>query len=253
MALIIAVTVVVAARGTWSPCGLSMLSTVTPLAERSRGHSFARTAGWFILGAILGGTALGAATATFAWALHHVGVQTSARLFVVALAALYSAAADARISFFRVPGIPRQVDERWVDRYRPWVYGLGYGAQVGTGVATYVMTAGVYLVIVCAALSASPAAALFLGALFGLTRGLCILVGAGITNPDRLRSVHDLLDRAAPASLATCVLAELAVWVTAAGFAFGALGAGAALVIALPVVVVAWSRVHARRSAEVVV
>ena len=30
--------VIAAARSTWSPCGLSMLSSITPLAEQGRGH-----------------------------------------------------------------------------------------------------------------------------------------------------------------------------------------------------------------------
>ena len=40
-----------AIRSTWSPCGLSMLSTITPLAERSRGRRWGLTATWFLLGA----------------------------------------------------------------------------------------------------------------------------------------------------------------------------------------------------------
>ena len=54
--LAVAVTV----RSTWSPCGLSMLSTVTPLAERGRGPPLRATAAWFVVGAIAGGATLGA-------------------------------------------------------------------------------------------------------------------------------------------------------------------------------------------------
>ena len=57
MLTLVAVGLVVAAaaafRGTWSPCGLSMLSTVTPLAESGRGHRYRWTATWFFLGAVL--------------------------------------------------------------------------------------------------------------------------------------------------------------------------------------------------------
>src|ERR1044071_9362159 len=53
LALIVAVAA--ATRSTWSPCGLSMLSTITPMAEQSRGHRYGVTATWFILGAGLGG------------------------------------------------------------------------------------------------------------------------------------------------------------------------------------------------------
>jgi len=36
----LAVAISAAARSTWSPCGLSMLSSLTPLAERGRGHRY---------------------------------------------------------------------------------------------------------------------------------------------------------------------------------------------------------------------
>ena len=47
----IAVALAAAARSTWSPCGLSMLSQITPVAEAGRNQRFSRTAGWFIAGA----------------------------------------------------------------------------------------------------------------------------------------------------------------------------------------------------------
>ena len=40
-----------------------------------------------------------------------------------------------------VPGPRRQVDERWLDRYRGWVYGVGYGSQLGLGIVTVVIVA----------------------------------------------------------------------------------------------------------------
>ena len=48
-----------AVRSTWSPCGRSMLSTITPIGERARGHHFGVTASWFVLGGVLGGLGLG--------------------------------------------------------------------------------------------------------------------------------------------------------------------------------------------------
>ena len=49
-----------AARSTWSPCGLSMLSTITPVTERAKGNSYRTTASWFVVGAVAGGATLGA-------------------------------------------------------------------------------------------------------------------------------------------------------------------------------------------------
>ena len=39
-ALLLLVAAVAALRGMWSPCGLSMLSTLNPVSERARGHRF---------------------------------------------------------------------------------------------------------------------------------------------------------------------------------------------------------------------
>src|SRR4051794_8934264 len=63
LVLACALAVVAAIRSTWSPCGLSMLSTVTPMAERGRGHRFWVTAAWFVVGALLGGATLGGGAA----------------------------------------------------------------------------------------------------------------------------------------------------------------------------------------------
>ena len=65
------VALAAAVRSTWSPCGLSMLSTITPIGERAKGHSYRSTAAWFVFGAVVGGATLGAAVAVLA-----VGVRS---------------------------------------------------------------------------------------------------------------------------------------------------------------------------------
>ena len=64
--LALLVAAAAAIRSTWSPCGLSMLSTITPFSERGRGHRYAATCAWFIVGATVGGLALGALSAGLA-------------------------------------------------------------------------------------------------------------------------------------------------------------------------------------------
>src|SRR5882762_8461854 len=49
------VALAAAVRSTWSPCGQSMLSQLTPVGEASRGYRYRTTAIWFVLGAVLGG------------------------------------------------------------------------------------------------------------------------------------------------------------------------------------------------------
>ena len=67
-------------------------------------------------------------------------------------------------SAFGPPFLRRQVNEDWLTNYRPWVYGGGFGWQIGAGVTTYVMTAAVPLMIMLGALDAKPWAALAIGA-----------------------------------------------------------------------------------------
>ena len=68
LAVLVAAVVPVAAavRSTWSPCGLSMLSTITPMGERGRGHRYRATAAWFVVGAVLGGPPSGGSMAACA-------------------------------------------------------------------------------------------------------------------------------------------------------------------------------------------
>ncbi len=223
------VAVVAAIRSLWSPCGLSMLSTITPVSERSRQHRYGVTASWFVLGAVVGGATLGVGAAALAAVVHLLGLPGGARAGLAVAGALVAIASDIRLFGFRLPRRARQVDETWLGTYRPWFYGAGFGWQIGTGLATYVMTAGVYLTILLAALTGQPFVAFALCVLFGATRGLAVLVGAGATTPARLRRIHQRLDQLEPASRAVAVGAE---GVAGAACAAALWGAPAALVVA---------------------
>lgn len=222
--VVLGVTVAVsaAARSTWSPCGLSMLSSLTPLAERGRGHRYRATAGWFIVGGIIGGCALGGTAALLALGVRALGPSENVTLGVAAMAALGASASDLEFFGFRIPIHHRQVNERWLDQFRAWVYGTGFGLQIGSGLATYIMTAALYLLVVLAALSQSVAVAVTLGAIFGLVRGLAVLLGRTITSPDTLRSFHRRFSAIGPrvrlitiAVEGGCALAcAVAVWTT---------------------------------------
>ena len=190
MGLAVALAVVTAVRSTWSPCGLSMLSTITPIAEAGRGHNFRVTSIWFVIGSIGGGLTLGGLMAGLAiWAANS-GLSPAAASSVIVMAALVTAASDARVAGLRLPRHDRQVNERWLDRYRSWVYGIGFGWQIGTGLGTYIMTAGVYLLILMGALSGRPLFALALGAVFGLIRGLAVYLNVGSDSIERLLAFH---------------------------------------------------------------
>ena len=186
----VVVATAAAVRSTWSPCGLSMLSTITPVSERAKGHSYRSTASWFVVGAIAGGATLGAVMSLLAMGVHALPA-TPAGLEVAALvAALVAAVSDAGVAGVRLPNHRRQVNERWLDHYRPWVYGAGFGWQIGSGVATYITTAAVYLMIVLGALTGAPVVAFLVGTLFGLLRGLAVLLTRNQTSPTLLRAFH---------------------------------------------------------------
>jgi hypothetical protein len=210
------IAVVAAARSTWSPCGVSMLATITPLAERGRGHRYRSTAAWFVTGAVAGGATLGLCLLAVAASLRAAGISAGVSVAVGCTASVLAAAADTGIGGFRLPVHHRQVNERWLDGFRPWVYGAGFGWQIGTGVATYIKTAAVYLLIVLAALSASPLLALGLGVLFGLVRGLAVFLGRGITSPAALAEFHRRFIAFGPLARAGAVACELAVGVALA-------------------------------------
>jgi MFS family permease len=202
------------ARGTWSPCGLSMISAINPLSERSRGNRYWLTTAWFVLGSVLGGVALGSASGLLALVLRPLADHPVAASWIAVPACLVTLAADRRLAGFQLPLHPRQVNELWLTRYRRWLYAVGFGAQIGVGFATYIMTAATYLVVVLAALTGSPALALATGTVFGLVRGLAVLLSARCRSAAALRQLHLRLSRLEPASLRTVVIIEalLAGW-----------------------------------------
>lgn len=159
-----------------------MLASIHPLGERARGRRWAVTVGAYLLGSTLAAALLGAALGSVGHVLALTPATTAG--LVVAAGAL---ALAADLGAFRLPTIHRQVDKDWLDRYRGWVVGVGFGFQLGLGVVTIVNTAAVYLTLVLALLSGSVVAGAAIGTTFGLVRGLVILVVAPVRRPDQLR------------------------------------------------------------------
>lgn len=211
------VAVVAALRSLWSPCGLSMLSTLNPVSERGRGHRYLPTAAWFLLGALAGGAVLGSGAALGAFLLRLAQPPSRLILMTALVLAVVSFATDRRWLGMRLPVHPRQVDESWTFRYRRFVYSGGYGVQIGSGFATYIMTTAVYLTVALAVLTGDPAIAFAIGVVFGVTRGLAVVIGAAGTDPARLRSIHRTLDELAPASVAAAAGVQVVAAVATAG------------------------------------
>lgn len=207
------VAVLAAVRGVWSPCGLSMLSSITPMTEAGRGNKFGTTAAWFLVGGLVGGLTLGAVAAGAGALVGLLDLSLTTRIGIGAIAALATASIDFGLLGIDLPIFKRQVNDAWLRRYRSWVYGAGFGWQIGAGVATYIMTAGVFLVIALAVLTTSPWQALAIGATFGLVRGSAVYLGRSATTPAALGRVHERLDAAGP------MARDLAAWVQVAAAA----------------------------------
>lgn len=189
-----------------------MLSSITPLGERGRGNRYWLTVTAFSIGATLGGALTGAAFATAGLGLSALGLSATA----IALAAV--AVASLALFYDAVPRVSlphwkRQVNEDWLTMYRGWVYGAGFGFQLGLGLATIVTAATVYLVFAIALLSAAPAIGAAIGATFGAVRGVSILAAAGVGSFDELRDLHRRINARARMARSATVVADGAVLV----------------------------------------
>jgi len=166
-----------------------MLASITPLGERGRHSTWGVTVGAFLLAATAAAAGVGAALGVLGSVVlpSHPGIAVL--VVAIGLAIVLDGLPVA------VPGPRRQVDERWLDRYRGWVYGAGYGAQLGLGVTTIVSSAATYVALLAAFLTASaPAGAIVVGC-FGVVRGLTPLAAAGVRNQRRLLEFHRALAR----------------------------------------------------------
>ena len=176
-----------------------MLSSIHPLGERARHNRWAITATAFTIGAVIVGAAIGAlaglAGSAFdgAWRWAAVGATTL-------LAGLLD------ISRVTPPGPRRQVNEDWIGTFRGWVYGIGFGAQLGAGAATYVVTWGVWATLVAAFLAGGPLPGAIVGATFGIGRSVLLLLAGRVDRPSRLTSFNRrMADLASPVARGVAV------------------------------------------------
>jgi hypothetical protein len=241
------VALAAAARSTWSPCGQSMLSQLTPVGEASRGYRYRTTAAWFIVGAVVGGATLGGVMAALASAVSAFEATSTTLLGIAAGLALLAAAIDSGVIGIAPPFFKRQVNEYWLGRYRAWVYGSGFGWQIGAGITTYIMTAAVFLTIALGALTAGPAAAFTIGVVFGLTRGLAVLLTARMRTTAEVFALHRRFDALGEPVRRAVIVVQLAVVVVAVGIAWGVV---ASLVAAAVVAVAVLGTRGARRRVD---
>src|SRR3954451_22535702 len=167
-----------------------MLTSISPLGERARGNRWPVTAAVYVVASTLAGLGIGALLGALG-SLFDVSPLVAAGVCAVA------AVADLT---HRLPTVHRQVDEDWLSQYRGWVYGAGYGAQLGLGVVTIVTSAATYAALGLCLLVGNTAAGALVGATFGLVRALPLLLLRDATTPDRLRAVAVRIERLASAT-----------------------------------------------------
>ncbi len=170
-----------------------MLSSIHPLGERGRGNRYGVTATAFAIGSVAGGAVVGALVGAIGIALP---LSDLARLVLLAMAAVITLGFD--LTGRRLPSLQRQVNEDWMHTVRGWVYGSGFGFQLGAGVSTYITAAAVVLWLGAQLAVDSIPLAMAIGAVFGLTRGLSIWTTRHITEPVSLQQLFRRLHSTAP-------------------------------------------------------
>lgn len=179
-----------AIRGNWSPCGESLQAQIHPLGERSRGNVWGVTMAAFTIGSMMAGGALTSGLGLVGGVLIDFG---DSAMWIAGVLAVVAGALD--LSPLK-PWTPRrQVNENWIGRYRGWVYGAGFGLQLGLGFAVFVMSWGYWAMLAIAFASGSAAVGALLGATFGVGRGLLLLLSRRSTTTERLHSFHRTMMR----------------------------------------------------------
>jgi len=160
-----------------------MLGSITGLGERGRGSRWTSTALVYVIASAVGGLAVGATLGLVGAAL-----APPPTAGVLLMAGLIGAGVvlDMRPRGLALPTVRRQVNEAWLHRYRPWVYGTGFGFQLGAGVLTVVVGSAVYGAFAASFLVGSPAGGAVIGAAFGVVRAATILPAGRIRLPAQL-------------------------------------------------------------------
>jgi MFS family permease len=187
-----ALAIIGALRAAWSPCGQSMLASLTPLGERSRGFSWRVTATAYAVGAVGGAALTGVALGALGSLLPGgTGWRATAMLIVLLVALVIDATPLRR----RLPVTRGQVNEDWMARYRGWVYGFGFGARLGVGLTTLVACAAVYATFASELLAATPATGGLIGAVFGTVKALSLVPARAGHDQPSLVHLHRRLAR----------------------------------------------------------
>jgi hypothetical protein len=208
---LLVVAFVAGVAGSWSPCGFSMIDTIS--APRHRTGLSCVT---FALGTCVGG----AMTFT-ALAVLGTNVPTPAVAALAVAAAIVELRAGAVF-----PQVRRQVPEHW-RRVLPLPIATGlYGILLGLGFTTFVLTFAFWALAGLTFLVAGPALGLATGTAFGIGRALPVVIVAPIAHRDTGRRIVDAMAQR-PAALSALRRLE-AVGLIAVAVSVSVTDAGAA-------------------------
>src|SRR4051812_598179 len=171
-----------------------MLGSITPLGERGRGRVWGRTVGALVLGGAAGGAIVGLAAGAVGRLLDLV-VELTPTMKLAAIALLLICACVVDAVGVRYPTPRRQVNEDWLTLYRDWVYGAGFGVQLGSGVVTVISSASVLAFLGAAVLTGSLAGGLALGTIFGTVRMSTVLLGVRVRAPGDGANLYRWVER----------------------------------------------------------
>ncbi|CAN5478891.1 hypothetical protein BH23ACT9_BH23ACT9_30430 [soil metagenome] len=192
-----------------------MLSSISPVGEHARQQRWGLTAGAYLLGSMAGGALVGALAGGLGQLLVS-GVAADTRLALLGGSALLGLGLDATVG---VPSLHRQVDERWLTTYRGWVYGGGFGLQLGTGIVTIIPASVVYATWVGAALTAHVAAGALVGLVFGTARALPLVAAGRVRSVSALRRTLARMDRVRGRVARSTAVGQATIGVTALALA----------------------------------
>ena len=198
-----------------------MLSSISPLGERARNSRRWLTTAAYLVGSCAGGLGLGTIASLLGSAVPEDTRASPWVLGVVALLLLVGLAYDCAPGSRQVPSWRRQVDVNWLDEYRGWVMGLGFGVQLGFGLVTIITSATTYGVVLLAALSGDLGAGLAIGAVFGLVRALPSVLMVRVRDRSALHAVFARVERGAKPAR---ILARVALGGAAAALLVAAVG-----------------------------
>lgn len=162
-----------------------MVETIAPVVHGGRNRSYWRSYALYLGGTTLSGAAFGALLGALGSVLAAPWGRAGA-IALAAIALLYSARELLRLPI-PLPDLDRQVPDWWRTFFSKETAAFLYGIGLGIGILTF-LSFGTYVAIIVASVaSGDPLAGALLCGLFGLARGLSILVAPSDESGERVQ------------------------------------------------------------------